>query len=79
VTAAAVAAMLGAAAGGCALLGGPPTPSPNNPMNTGRGPSARKLAPDNDSEVRRARRLRLADRRTESNPFAERVFVWEFR
>lgn len=56
VTAAAVAAMLGAAAGGCALLGGPPTPSPNNPMNTGRVPSARKLAPDNDSEVRRADR-----------------------
>lgn len=24
-------------------------------------------------------RLRLEDRRTESNPFAERVFVWEFR
>ena len=38
-------------AGGCALLT-ETVPSPNNPLNTGRIPSARKFAPDRDAEKR---------------------------
>jgi hypothetical protein len=39
--------------GGCALFStGPAAPSPNNPLNTGRVPSARKFAPDRDAEKR---------------------------
>lgn len=40
------------ATGGCALFNSTPTPSPNNPMNTGRVPTARKFAPDPDAERR---------------------------
>lgn len=49
---AAAAVALGVAQSGCAMFGGPPTPSPNNPMNTGRVPTARKFAPDQDAEKR---------------------------
>lgn len=38
--------------GGCALFNPNPTPSPNNPVNTGRVPTARKFAPDTDAEKR---------------------------
>ena len=44
---------LGSLAGsGCALFNSNPTPSPNNPMNTGRVPTARKFATDPDTERR---------------------------
>jgi hypothetical protein len=36
---------------GCFMMG-PPTPSPNNPMNTGRVPSGRKFGPAQDVEKR---------------------------
>lgn len=91
-------------------------------MNTGRVPSARKFAPDQDAEKRAKlpdsgkcseesankaiysgqkfvaltgggvicypnlftpttsyARVRMEDRRAQSHPFVERVFVWEFR
>ena len=49
---------LGSLAGsGCALFNSNPTPSPNNPMNTGRVPTARKFATDPDTE----RRAKLPD------------------
>lgn len=51
VAAGALAALGCVAPGGCALFG-PPTPSPNNPMNTGRVPTARKFAPDSSAEKR---------------------------
>ncbi len=37
---------------GCAMFDSNPVPSPNNPMNTGRVPTARKFAPDPDAEKR---------------------------
>jgi hypothetical protein len=48
-----VAAALMSLASGCATEGtGTPDLSPNNPVNTGRVPSARKFAPDREAEKR---------------------------
>lgn len=43
-------ALVGSVGGGCALF--ETGPSANNPMNTGRVPTARKFAPDHDAEKR---------------------------